>query len=397
MKCLNIFINELREILANIKFNIFLYIIMPFVLAFLNGVINARYFNMNSELPKFEVAIINNDNRQMSLPLEEIFKSSELRDSITLRENKDFEGVEKDIEKGNISAAIIIPDDFTDNILSAKEATIQIIKSPAEELNGTIIAEIVSVYTKSINANRVVYETLSKNILDSSMVDSVFNEVVPEVNSLVNKNYIVEGAFDNGKIMSAKQYFSVSMLVMFSIFLTTVGASNIIKEKERGTLKRLQLTSISKFSFLFGKLMAFFLTAVLQISMYILLTSTILKINWGESIVSIIAMAIAHAAAISGIVALAGGIFKTQKSLLSVLPFIIMLMAAFGGAFFSIDLVTGFMRNAIKATINFWLTNGYTNIMVGSSLSSIYLNIVILLTIGIIGLIIGTMKFKFDN
>lgn len=397
MKSLNVFQNELREIFSNIKFNILIYIIMPFLLAFLNGIISARYFDSNSELPNFNVSIINNDKGQMAAPLKEIFESSDLKNSITLREDGSLESIEEEVQKGEISAVIIVPNEFSDNVFSGKEAELQVIKSPAEELNGTIVAEVVSAYTKSINSNRAVYETLSKNISDPNMVNSVFNYVVTDINNIVNINYIQDGTFEKNKTVNAKQYYSVTMLIMFSVFLTTVGASNIIKEKENGTLKRLQSTSISKVNYMLGKLMAFFLVAVTQIGIYIILTSKILKINWGDNIGLIIIMILAHAIALSGITALAGVVFKTQKALRSVLPFIIMIMAVFGGTFFSIDVVTGFMRNVIKATINFWLTNGYTNIMVGSSLLNINTNIIVLLAIGIIGLFVGTMRFRFDN
>ena len=392
MRFLYVFINELKEILSGIKFNVFVYIVMPFALAALNGVIYEQYFNQEPKLPEFKISIIDEDKGQIAVSIKEIFKGSNLKDSITLREDRDFESIEEDIEKGDISAAIIVPKDFSKKTLLGEDASLKVIKSPAQELNGSIVSEIVEAYTNNLNMSIAINKTLNEEAIN---IDSI--ELQNELSNIMSQNYIKEGLFENHKVINSKQYYAVSMLIMVSLFLTTVGASNIIKERESGTLKRLQSTSMSKMNFLLGKTMAIFLIAVIEVGVYILLTSAILKTSWGSNISSLSIVILSHGAAIAGISALAGSIFKSQKSLKTVLPIVIMIMAVFGGTFYSIDSVTGFMRNIIKTTLNYWLTNSYTNIMVGANISNISTNIVILLSIGFIGFAIGTMKFKFDN
>lgn len=392
MRFLHVFINELKEILSGIKFNMLIYIVMPFALAALNGVIYEQYFNKDPKLPEFEVSIIDEDKGQIASSIIEIFRGSNLKDSITLTEAVDFESIKEDVEKGDISAAIVIPKDFSEKTLSGEETSLQVIKSPAQELNGSIVSEIIEAYTNNLNMGMAINRTLSEEVININS-----EELQNEVSRIMNKSYVKEGTFENNKVISSKQYYSVSMLIMVSLFLTTVGASNIIRERESGTLKRLQSTAISKLSFLSGKTMAIFLIGVLEVGIYIVLTSAILKTSWGDNIGSLGITVIAHAAAIAGISALAGSIFKTQKGLKTVLPIVIMIMAVFGGTFYSIDSVTGVMRTITKATLNYWLTNGYTNIMVGSNISNISTNIIILLTIGVLGFIFGTMRFKFDN
>ncbi len=392
MRFLYVFMNELKEILSGIKFNIFVYIVMPFALAALNGVIYEQYFNQEPKLPEFKISIIDEDKGQIALSIKEIFKGSNLKDSITLREDRDFESIEEDIEKGDISAAIIVPKDFSKKTLLGENASLKVIKSPAQELNGSIVSEIVEAYTNNLNMNIAINKTLNEEAIN---IDSI--ELQNELSKIMSQNYIKEGLFENHKVINSKQYYAVSMLIMVSLFLTTVGASNIIKERESGTLKRLHSTSMSKMNFLLGKTMAIFLIAVIEVGVYILLTSAILKTSWGSNISSLSIVILSHGAAIAGISTLAGSIFKSQKSLKTVLPIVIMIMAVFGGTFYSIDSVTGFMRNVIKTTLNYWLTNSYTNIMVGSNISNISTNIFILLSIGVIGFAIGTMKFKFDN
>lgn len=397
MKTFNIYVLELKQFLSGIKFNILIFIIMPFVISLLDGIFYSNILDPNRTLPSFKVVLVDSDKGNYSRSLQNLLTSDKLKKTIDLKEEDSSVAIDKELINGKISVAIIIPPNFSKQVESGEVTSIDVKKSPSSGLAGDLIENIITSYTKFISIKGAVYSSLNKSTRDTQFTQKLYHELLPQIIILSSNNYVISGNIDKVKKVNSKQYYSFSMLIMFSLFLLTLGAGNILKERDNSTLSRLKSTNLNKLSFLTGKLLAVISLFLLQITSFIFLTKFVTGISWGNGTIDIIAVVLVHCISISGLSILCGSLFKSQKSMRTFLTFFIMLMSFLGGAFFP-TLGTGKVMDFIAHfTINYWLEKCYMSTMLGNPLSSIYSSLLILIFIGIGSMVISSLIFKFEK
>ncbi|MEK7440590.1 MAG: ABC transporter permease [Chloroflexota bacterium] len=92
------------------------------------------------------------------------------------------------------------------------------------------------------------------------------------------------------------------MMIFYAFFTGTSAAQSILKEEEERTLPRLFTTPTSQATILSGKLLAVFLTVLVQVTTLLIISPIIFGIRWGEiSLVSLAAFGIICSASSFGI------------------------------------------------------------------------------------------------
>lgn len=397
MKTLNIYILELKEFLVDIKFNLLIFIIMPFVISFLNGIFYSNIFDPYKALPSFKVVLFDKDKGNYSKSLENLLTSDKLKKVIDLKLENSPLAIDNDLINGVISVAIMIPPNFSMSVESGSTTSIEVKKAPSAGVNGEIIQNIITSYTQFISINKEVYRAINDSTKDTALTERLYQELLPQIIKLSSNNYVVSGSIDTVKKVSSKQYYAFSMFIMFSLFLITVGAGNILKERDNSTLLRLKSTKLNKLSFLAGKLLAIISFFLVLITAFIFLTKSVSGISWGNSTTNLIVVILVHCISISGLSILCGSLFKSQKTMRSALTFIIMLMSFLGGSFFPTESTGKVMDFIAHFTINYWLEKCYMGTMLGNPLTSIYSGLLILISIGIGSIVISSLIFKFEK
>jgi ABC-2 type transporter. len=397
MKALNVFLVEMKKTLSNIKLYIFLYFIAPFLISLLNGILYDKAFNPSRSIPKFTAAIVDLDKGSYSDSLYELFKDPAISKLIDIKSNMNLDEAEEQVKNGDVCAAIVIPDGFSDSIKNSTGTSIKVIKSLSADIQAGIVESIMNAYTDNLNTVNSLNISAYKNITDKNEASAVLSKIQPELSSILSSNYIDEVTLNKSKELSSKQFYSQSMLVMFSLFLISVGGSFILIDKENGTSLRIKSTATSKASYIAGKLSWTFILSFMEISVFIILTGLINKINWGENITGLFVVVLSHCLLITGLSALMGSIFKTQKSMNNIFTVILMVMALLGGSFYPSDLYPSFLKTISHFTLHYHLQSEYSGIMLGKPLSGIGLNLMFSIITAAAGLIIGYLKFHFDK
>ena len=397
MKIFNVYLLEMKQFLYSVRTKILLFILVPFIIAYFNGVLYKSVIDPNRTIPKFEISIIDMDKGLYSSTLKDILGSQQLETLLTIKSEEDLDDVKTALKKEKSTVAIFIPEGFTADIKSNKPATIEVLKSPSSGISGEITENIVVAYTKGLNTNLGVFNLMISNVKDPQLAERLYSELVPEIAAIASNNYLTAETLEKTRTINAKEYYPFSMLSAFSLFICLAGASSIIKERENSTLLRLGSTSTTKFSFLGGKLLAILSFSLLQIVAFILLTKFVLGINPGTNILATCLVIFAHGFCITGLAILLVGIFKTNNSMNSSIPFVLMIMSVLGGAFFPTGSYQGIMKIIAKLTVNYWLEDSYTQLILGTPTSEILQSIFVLLSIGLAGITIGSIFFKFDK
>ena len=397
MKIFNIFLIEIKDFMSNMKVNIFLFLIAPFLLAYLNGTIYAKNFNSQTSLKGFQAAVINKDNGVLSKAFIDIFNNAELKKIVHMDEVSSVDNAKSKLSSSGYSAVIVIPEGFTEKAEAGKDTSIEVLQSDSSGINGEIINDIVNMYTENVNVRAGVYSSLYSNIKTDN-ASKIASAIMPQVTGILSRSYAKQSVVSKSNIINSKQYYSVSMLVMFSLFMIITGCIVIINAKEHDTILRLKISAVSKYSFLAGKLLSVFALSIMQIISYLLLTHFICGINWGQNLMLITLIIIIHAFTITGLTCFVCGIVNNMKTAITLLSIAIGVTSFFGGAFWNIGMTAGsLLRIATHSTVNYWLQDTYTSMMLGTSMSGYFINIIVLLCIGAVGLSVGSIFFRYEK
>jgi len=160
--------------------------------------------------------------------------------------------IDQYIEDGEVWIALVIPSDFSANMLAGRQTTVQLIADGSDANSANIgigyVSQIIATYSRSLMRT---IETQFRGRLTFARVD-------PEVRvwynpELKSRNFMVPGVL-------------ALVLMIITMTLTSLG---IVKEKEIGTLEQLMVTPIKPYQLIIGKLLPFVIIAAVDILLVI--------------------------------------------------------------------------------------------------------------------------------
>jgi len=151
------------------------------------------------------------------------------------------------LTKGDVDLVLVLPCGFEKNLLRTGDGNVQLL---INAINGTT-ASLIMGYTQGIVAD------FNRNIASEWL-----NLIEPGVRKQIQ---VMERFWYNPEL-DYKIYMLPGILV---ILVTVVGmfltALNLVREKELGTIEQINVTPIKKYQFLAGKLIPFWLIAILEL------------------------------------------------------------------------------------------------------------------------------------
>jgi len=361
-------------------------------------------FSKGPELSKIDVAVVNYDDGKVSEDfIEEILKGDELSKLLNVKEMDKKRAIHL-VRIGDISSVIIIPPDFTSQIMKNKSTEMKVYGDPGQEIRASIVRSITNAYTNKVSSVmvgvRTGWESLTKLGKKTNLTEIVryipfmINEMIEkDVEDLVK---IEEENTSQKESLSSMQYYAAGMSTMFVLFSAMFGADSILKERDDKTLARLLSSPMKKHSVLGGKLLGIFITGILQFTAYITATKLIFNVNWGRSIIGLVLLPISTVLATTGMTIFIASIAKTRNAIGGISQIFIQSMSALGGSMFPTSLLPPWLRFFSNFTINKWSMDGLLSLMSGGGVISISKSIIVLLAIALIFFILGIWKFSYE-
>lgn len=368
------------------KVGIMIMIMMPLMFTFIMG--SALEGAFTPKIERFEIAYANEDKGEISRQLDKVLKSSNVSDIFTAVQMK-REELQESMNNGKYPAALVVDETFTENVMNGRDARIKIIKSQGKDLQEGILKGVVNNFVEGINfsyaASRVIQEnagsTKNMEMLNAEAVNPGNSESVKEVN------------LKTGKDISTMQYFASAMLVMFMLFTSALGASNMIKEREECTLMRTMSAPVKEFDVLAGKFIGNVLLALVQGCFVIVFTKLVYNVDWGNSLISLFAITISVVFVAASMSFLLSMVLNSEKAAAGVISVLMLLMSFLGGSFTPLD-GSSILTTISYMTINRWAFDGFQKIMAGGTMSSISTNLLVLIAAGCLLMVISVVLFK---
>lgn len=397
----NIALKDLK-VLYRDKKAIIILLLMPALIMLILGTALGSMFTTNTSIDKFSIAVVDKDKGIMSQNFIDTFLGGEM--SKTFKTHVvDEDKADEMLKKKKVPSVIIIPENFSESFNDLKNVKIVIKSDVDDKIKTNIVEGVVGGYTRTVSLNLEIASAVTDmfkrygNLLPSpsvgvSQTTMVMGELQKRINAEVVK--FIEEDREKEKSVSALQYYSAAMLVMFLMFSAMTAISNMVEERENRTLLRLMGTRATKLKLVTGKSLGLLMIGLIQALILIVFTGLVYKVDWGEQYLGTALITICTVFACSGLGMFVAAISKTLNAANGMGNTMVQVFTALGGGMVPIYVLPEFLRKLSNITPNWQAMDGYYKIMQGMGLDAVIPNCLVLSLMGAAFIGIGILKFR---
>ncbi len=196
---------------------------------------------MNQEVKNIKVTVVDNDRSTLSQQLVHSIEASSY--FIFKGQQPTYRVALKDIEKSRTDIVLVIPQDYSRDVTLGNQPQVLIAANAVNGTKGAMGGAYLSqIVTAHVNPDIAAMQ---------SRVSTLF---------LYNKNL-------NFKLFMIPALFAIVMMLMTGF----LPALNIVGEKEAGTIEQINVTPVSKWTFILAKLIPYWIIALFVITVCLLL------------------------------------------------------------------------------------------------------------------------------
>lgn len=383
-------------------FNLLMPLIFTFVLAQANqGPLPS------SEPTRWPLQVVNEDSGDLGARLVERLEESDLLE-VTAAAQDDALQV---LTEEQTVAVLIIPAAFSAQVLDGQDVVLEyhvtqvaneaqvvqaVIESALMEMSGSVaaaeftttVADELGRFEEDAAAQETYYETAFTAAQEAWQTNP---PITVQTESLTRLE-VHENAVAIGINQSAP-----GMMVMFAMFFTIGGVSVLVVEREEGTLRRLLVLPLNKFTIMFGKLLGIYIAGVVQIALLVLVGQFVFGADWGREPVGLIILILCYAFAITSLGMLMAALVRTSAQANTLSTVVILPMAALGGAWWPLDIVPEWMQTFGHLFPTAWAMDGFSDLITrGLGVQDILLEAGVLLLYGLVFMAIGIWRFRYE-
>ena len=261
------------------------------------------------EQRNIQLSIVDNDHSTLSHILTDKLASSKYFD--LQQYTSSFSDAIELVEHDRSSIILIFPKNFETNIMRERRIDFML---NIDALNGQKAG--VGLSYISLIINDYLQDELAKTMQK------------PMAQVVIHPQY---------RYNSSMEYFPFMVPGIFAILLTAItamlSALNIVHEKEIGTIEQINVTPISKVSFVVAKVMPIWVIGFIILTIGIIIARLIYGITPSGNLLYVYLVAIIYIIALSGFGIIISNIASTEQQAMLLVFFVLMLMILLGGLF----------------------------------------------------------------
>jgi len=390
--------------------------LLPLLFGTLYGSINLQFAG-GDEAPSVlvEVALVNLDEgifgEQIALALNEInVLAVETLDSVVVAEAQ--------VAEGAVSAAIVIPANFSRDIEAYTPSTIEVIVDPAQPEAAGIISGIMN---KVIDEATVWGEVLYaiRTLLDES---GVLAEASPEAQRAIQAQNLgvimtrinemrrtprvvvssqdLAGARIEGGIEIFFALLFPGITVMFVFFGVGMSAASLLAERETGALRRLLAAPIPRGSIIGGKMLGYMALVCMQVIVLFGVARAFFGMPLGDAPVALVVLTLLLAFVATAMGMMIAALSRSPKQADNIGTVLGFVLGGLGGCVAitptPLTRTEGLMSVLARLTPHGHAVDAYYSLMgEGAGLVEVLPELAILLAMGVAFFLIATRRFRF--
>ena len=318
----------------------------------------------------------------------------------------DLDDAISDFESRQVSAILIIPEDFTVRQAQTSGAEVEL-RQQQNSLNALIdqqavesavqrIASLVDIAKASVAQADAIrpFETEADRGAYFNSAFSAAQTMMSDAPDLVRAQ---QGLTEDSINYDPRTNSTIGQMITW-VFIPLIGLSAMFAlERERGTLSRLLVTPTEKSLFIASTVVGQVLTAILQMVILIAVGSLLLNVTWGGAPLALGLVILSSTLAAAALGTMLGTFVKTEGQANGLSIMIGMVMAMMGGCWYPIELFPQTIRSAARVLPTFWSMQGFLDIAVrGQNLRGVLLESGVLLGFALVFFIIGVLRFRYE-
>ncbi len=417
-KFLSITVKDVR-VMFNDRSALMIMILTPLVLTLVMGAAFSGFNGGDSGAPiqDIPVALVNKDKGSSFGNFGDYFNQILVRDEnggtptalqklLYVKPMGEDEAIQQ-VKAGKLTAAVIIPEDFSQQLgpatgTSSAQAKIVVYKDVGQQIGSMIVTSVIQSISNNIAAGNIAVAAAGKvNPLLLVQAEAIAKEVSQKFSSaapitVVDQNVAGQATGNSFNLLG---YFAPAMAVFFLTFTAAAGASTMIEERDNWTLQRLIVSPTSRMTILAGKLGGIYISGILQLTILMVATALIGPLVgsktsvWGSNIPGLAVLTLATVAAATGLGILIAAIAKTASQADTYSRAVLILMGIAGGTFFQISGMGSTFDLVTKLTLNHWAINGFSLLSQGKDLVTVLPNIAALFGMFVLFFALGVRQF----
>ncbi len=325
------------------------------------------------EIKKIDLGIVDLDRSVTSANLISKFEASPFYILKLVEPN--YQVLDEMMQEGELEQIIYIPQHFEQDLLIENNTTVQVI---TDAINGSA-ASLMSAYSVQIlgGFNK---EFLIEEMMIPLGYRQINNEVAYWYNpELDYKTFMVPGIL-------------VLLVTIIGLFLS---AMNIVKEKEIGTIEQLNVTPIKKYQFIIGKLMPFWIIAMFDLGLGLIIAKFVFAVPMLGSIPLVIGVAGIYLILVLGIGLFISTLSDTQQQSMFISWFFVMIFILLSGLFTPVENMPLWAQKLnILNPIAYFIEFMRLVLLKGSSFMDVWRNIVSISIYAVVMLGLATLRYR---
>tara|TARA_R110002126_G_scaffold20855_1_gene76298 strand:- start:84 stop:1208 length:1125 start_codon:yes stop_codon:yes gene_type:complete len=282
------------------------------------------------------------------------------------------------MDRSDIKLIVRIPHNFQKSIKEAKNVQIQLVIDAVDGSSANLIQSYVNSIIRDFSNRQARAETISvASVTPTEQISiSPINWYNPNLDYVT---YMVPGIL-------------VVLVSMIGLFLSGM---NIVREKEIGTIEQLNVTPITKFEFMVGKLVPFWVIGMFDLLLGLALARFGFQIPFLGSLTTILIIAGIYLVLIQALGLLISTITDTQQQAMFIAWFIMVVFILMGGLFTPIESMPLWAQKVTLGNpVAYFIKIMRMVLLKGAGWKEVYTMVVILAGIGIALLGISVNRYK---
>jgi ABC-2 type transport system permease protein len=284
----------------------------------------------------------------------------------------DRAALETEIARGHARAGIVIPFQFTRDLVRGRGAEAQFVVDASDPLaaNGAIAAAGQAALVRS---QAIVEASRHSAAPIRIAIQPLYN---PAVRTAV---FIVPGIIG----------------VLLSLTMVLIASMAVVRERERGTLEQLVVTPIGKSSIMLGKMLPYLLMGYIQIFVILGLGGLLFQVPFRGSLLLLLTLSFPFILASLGVGMLMSTVVKTQAQAIQLGFFYMMPNILMSGFMFPIDAMPKFAQwIAAAMPLTYFLEVLRGILLKGVGLGALWPEALVLLGFTLVLITVATVRFR---
>ncbi len=376
-----------------------------------SGIFALSFGGTEPRIPKVALLIEDQDGGIVAGLIRSAFTSEQAAQYFSI-EVVESGGLER-IENGDASALLRIPPRFSQDILDQEPVTLELVRNPAQAVLPEIAQQVLQILTEVLDAGAHVLEgplDLIQPYLDEdseAIPDLAVAGVAVEVNQLLKRadtflfppvvtlesrtRETGDGETEpiTGSGGGSIFLFILPGVAVFSLFsIADLMMRDLLREGEKGTLRRQLVSPIRPFEAIAGKAAVTFIVGAF--SLLVLTTFAAFVADRGIDVLAYSSLAAALLLAATGVSSTICGFARTESQGATISSVIYLVMAFSGGAFVPLSSLPSSMRSIAPFSPFYWATEGFHQLQRSwTGITDLRLNLLVLLAVGSVTLFLG--------